>query len=78
VTACRAPSLDTYTFSLSTFQPAVNLTEVFIAVIDEAQLVSDKKMLLKLDLILIPMTAMIFLLGFLDRGNIGNARVVSK
>jgi MFS family permease len=45
----------------------------------EEQLASfDKKMLLKLDLVLVPMTAMLFLLGFLDRGNIGNTRVVSK
>lgn len=38
----------------------------------------DRKMLLKLDLVLVPIMAMLYLLAFLDRANIGNARVVSK
>ena len=37
----------------------------------------DRKMLLKLDLAIIPVIAAIFLMNFLDRSNIGNARVVS-
>lgn len=35
----------------------------------------DRKMLLKLDLILVPMMCALYLLAFLDRANIGNARV---
>lgn len=38
----------------------------------------DRKMLLKLDLTIIPVIAAIFLMNFLDRSNIGNARVVSS
>lgn len=38
----------------------------------------DRKMLFKLDLILVPLMAMLYLLAFLDRANIGNARVVSQ
>lgn len=37
----------------------------------------DKKLNLKLDLLVIPLVTMIYLLAFLDRANIGNARVVS-
>lgn len=36
--------------------------------------VDPKKVLLKMDLHLIPMLALLYLLSFLDRGNIGNAR----
>ena len=36
----------------------------------------DRKLVLKLDLILVPIVAMFYLLAFLDRANIGNARVV--
>lgn len=37
--------------------------------------VDPKKVLLKMDLHLIPMLALLYLLSFLDRGNIGNARI---
>ncbi|KAI4139435.1 MAG: hypothetical protein LQ341_004223 [Variospora aurantia] len=37
--------------------------------------VDPKKVLLKMDLRLIPMLALLYLLSFLDRGNIGNARI---
>ena len=36
----------------------------------------DRKLVLKLDLVLVPIVAMFYLLAFLDRANIGNARVV--
>ncbi|RVX73940.1 hypothetical protein B0A52_02830 [Exophiala mesophila] len=39
------------------------------------QVAFDKKMLLKLDLILVPVISMLYLLVFVDRVNIGNARV---
>ncbi|OQU95788.1 hypothetical protein CLAIMM_01959 [Cladophialophora immunda] len=42
---------------------------------DQELLSFDRKMLLKLDLIIIPVVALLFLMSFLDRGNIGNARV---
>lgn len=35
----------------------------------------EKKILRKMDLRLIPMLALLYLLSFLDRGNIGNARI---
>ncbi|KAG5292581.1 MFS transporter [Histoplasma ohiense] len=35
----------------------------------------DRKLLLKLDFLLVPMMGMLYLLSFLDRANIGNARV---
>ncbi|KAL9578288.1 MAG: hypothetical protein Q9212_005813 [Teloschistes hypoglaucus] len=37
--------------------------------------VDPKKVLLKMDLHLIPMLALLYLLSFLDRGNIGNAKI---
>lgn len=37
--------------------------------------VNPKKVLLKMDLHLIPMLALLYLLAFLDRGNIGNAKI---
>ncbi len=37
----------------------------------------DRKLILKLDLLLIPLLTMVYLLAFLDRANIGNARIVS-
>ena len=37
--------------------------------------VDPKKVLLKMDLHLIPMLALLYLLSFLDRGNIGNAHI---
>ena len=37
--------------------------------------VNPKKVLLKMDLRLIPMLALLYLLSFLDRGNIGNAKI---
>ena len=46
---------------------------------DEAEWASfDRKMLVKMDLMLIPMVTMVYLLAFLDRANVGNARVVSQ
>lgn len=38
----------------------------------------DRKLVLKLDMLLIPLVTTVYLLAFLDRANIGNARVVSK
>lgn len=35
----------------------------------------DKKRVLRLDLLLVPMMSAIYLLAFLDRANIGNARI---
>lgn len=37
--------------------------------------IDAKKVLRKMDLHLIPMLALLYLLAFLDRGNIGNARI---
>lgn len=37
--------------------------------------VDEKKVLRKMDLRLIPMLALLYLLSFLDRGNIGNAKI---
>lgn len=37
----------------------------------------DKKITRKLDWLLLPIVTVIYLLGYLDRVNIGNARVVS-
>ena len=37
--------------------------------------VEEKKVLLKMDLHLLPMLALLYLLSFLDRGNIGNAKI---
>ncbi|KAL7911703.1 MFS general substrate transporter [Trichoderma velutinum] len=41
--------------------------------VDQAAL--DRKVLWKLDIVLVPMMTMLYLLAFLDRANIGNARV---
>lgn len=35
----------------------------------------EKKILRKMDIRLIPMLALLYLLSFLDRGNIGNAKI---
>lgn len=43
------------------------------AAVDHSPL--DKKILLKLDLVVLPVIAMLYLLVFIDRANIGNARV---
>lgn len=43
---------------------------------DEAWADLDRKTVLRLDLLLVPLVAMLYLLSFLDRANIGNARVV--
>jgi hypothetical protein len=37
--------------------------------------VNEKKTLRKMDLRLLPMLALLYLLSFLDRGNIGNAKI---
>lgn len=37
--------------------------------------VDEKKVLRKMDLRLLPMLALLYLLAFLDRGNIGNAKI---
>ncbi|PGH28378.1 hypothetical protein GX50_08886 [[Emmonsia] crescens] len=44
-------------------------------VLSDEQIKLDRKMLLKLDFLLVPMMGMLYLLAFLDRANIGNARV---
>jgi hypothetical protein len=36
----------------------------------------DRKINLKLDLLIIPLVTTVYLLAFLDRANIGNARIV--
>jgi hypothetical protein len=38
-------------------------------------MVDEKKTLRKMDVRLIPMLALLYLLSFLDRGNIGNAKI---
>jgi hypothetical protein len=45
--------------------------------LDEETLKLDRQTLLRLDLLLMPMTLMLYLLAWLDRANVGNARVVS-
>jgi hypothetical protein len=37
----------------------------------------DKQTVRRLDLLLLPMVCIIYLLGYIDRANVGNARVVS-
>jgi hypothetical protein len=37
--------------------------------------IDEKKVLRKMDLRLIPMLALLYLLSFMDRGNIGNAKI---
>ncbi|KAL3471367.1 putative MFS nicotinic acid transporter Tna1 [Aspergillus californicus] len=43
--------------------------------LEEASVVEEKKVLRKMDLHLIPIVTALYLLCFLDRGNIGNARI---
>lgn len=43
---------------------------------DEQWKAFDRKLILKLDLLLIPLLTTVYLLAFLDRANVGNARVV--
>jgi hypothetical protein len=43
--------------------------------LEEASVVDEKKVLRKMDLRLIPIVSALYLLCFLDRGNIGNARI---
>lgn len=52
-------------------------TEVFDPefVGEDTSEVDPRKVLLKMDLHLIPMLALLYLLSFLDRGNIGNANI---
>lgn len=45
---------------------------------DEVDPKLTRRMLLKMDLVLMPLMALYYLLGTMDRANIGNARVVSK
>ncbi|KAB8211151.1 major facilitator superfamily domain-containing protein [Aspergillus parasiticus] len=45
------------------------------APMDERTLKLDRQTVLRLDLILMPMTLMLYLLAWLDRANVGNARV---
>ena len=47
----------------------------FLAANGNFSRVDAKKVLRKMDLHLIPMLALLYLLAFLDRGNIGNARI---
>ncbi|EEH21202.2 hypothetical protein PABG_03433 [Paracoccidioides brasiliensis Pb03] len=65
-------------------QPAMSDSDVLettpyppdtVDMLPEDQKKLDRKILLKLDLILVPMMGMLYLLAFLDRANIGNARV---
>lgn len=37
----------------------------------------EKQTLLRLDILLMPMTLMLYFLAWLDRANVGNARIVS-
>ena len=46
--------------------------------LDEETLKLDRQTLLRLDLLLMPMTLMLYLLAWLDRANVGNARVVRR
>jgi hypothetical protein len=43
--------------------------------LDEAEKTLEKKTLFKLDILLVPLMCAIYLISFLDRANIGNARV---
>jgi hypothetical protein len=43
----------------------------------EAERKLDRETLRRLDLVLMPMTLILYLLAWLDRANVGNARVVS-
>jgi hypothetical protein len=43
--------------------------------LEEASVVDENKVLRKMDLRLIPIVSALYLLCFLDRGNIGNARI---
>jgi hypothetical protein len=43
--------------------------------LDEAEKALEKKTLFKLDILLVPLMCAIYLISFLDRANIGNARV---
>jgi hypothetical protein len=43
--------------------------------LEEASVVDEKKVLRKMDLRLIPIVTALYLLCFLDRGNIGNAKI---
>ena len=45
---------------------------------DERTLKLDRQTVLRLDMVLMPMTLMLYLLAWLDRANVGNARVVSS
>lgn len=66
-----------------------NLSEVEVAVnqmkdddgndiVDDAESAAlDRKIDFKLDCLVIPLVTMVYLLAFLDRANLGNARVVS-
>ena len=38
----------------------------------------DRQTVRKLDFLLLPMVCVIYLLGYIDRANVGNARLVSK
>ena len=47
----------------------------FFAASGDFSHIDSKKVLRKMDMRLIPMLALLYLLAFLDRGNIGNARI---
>lgn len=53
------------------------LSEVVPAAFDDFSLetVDERKLLRKIDWHVVPWLALLYLLNFLDRGNIGNARV---
>jgi hypothetical protein len=64
-----APVDDKVNHSTKHHDPNWDGTDVDFSHIDE------KKVLRKMDIRLIPMLALLYLLSFLDRGNIGNARI---
>ena len=63
------PIGDKVNYSTKHHDPNWDGTDVDFSHIDE------KKVLRKMDIRLLPMLALLYLLSFLDRGNIGNARI---
>ena len=70
ITAARQDDSD----SSSHDKPTGTMIEAEYAPPDSSN-IDPKKVLLKMDLHLIPMLALLYLLSFLDRGNIGNAKI---
>ncbi|KAL2856703.1 major facilitator superfamily domain-containing protein [Aspergillus pseudodeflectus] len=61
--------------STMALEPSVPLTVNSHSTLEEALVVDEKKVLRKMDLRLIPIVSALYLLCFLDRGNIGNAKI---